>query len=304
MNWFLMSLIAPFLWSILNHADKFLISKYSKNGGIGGLVIYSSLFAVFALPVAFYFDQGIFSLNPFSILVLIATGLCYLFGILFYMHALEKDDASYVVAFWQFVPIFAYILGIIFLEEKLSSLKIIGSIITILGATILSLEFEEGKRFKSKVVLLMILSSLFLALSDVLFKYKALEETSFWVSIFWNQVGMTLFGICAFLLVKNYRKDFLHIVKHDNKIITGINLGGETIQTVASIFNYSATLLAPIALVLVTSYTFQPLFVFLEGILLTLLLPKIVKEKISRKHLIQKFLSIIIMSIGVYLIYS
>jgi hypothetical protein len=62
-----------------------------------------------------------------------------------------------------------------------------------------------------------------------------------------------------------------------------------------------ATLLAPVALVLVVN-SFQPLFVFALGIVLTLLLPRVAKESLDRRKMLQKGVGIGLMVVGGYLI--
>lgn len=297
-----MSLIAPFLWSLLNHADKYLISKYSKEVGIGGLVVYSSLFAIFIAPIAFFLsDTSVFDLFGSEKFFLAIAGAMYSIAILFYLYALEKEDASYVVPFWLLAPVFGFLLGIIFLGETIEPIKVLGAIVVLLGAVILSIEFEQKKKIKSIAVVLMLASALTIALSDIIYK-KFAEHVDFWPSVFWNQIGMVTFGIICLIFVANYRRSFISSVKEGGKEIATLNIAGETIQSIAIIANNYALILAPVALVLLATYTFQPLFVFIEGILLTLFFPKISSENISKKHLIQKGVSILIMAIGVYLV--
>lgn len=301
MNWILIALIAPLLWSLLNHADKYLISKYSKDVGIGGLVILSSLFAFVSLPfIDAFHHEDVYS-TTHDIIPLMLTGSLMALAILFYLKALDRDDASHVVPFWFLIPPIAYALGIFLLGETLETAKVVGSLITLSGAFILSLEFEQGFKIKKHVPLLMIGSSFCIALSDVTFKAFT-PESSFWHSTFWNQVGIGVFGLVCLFFVRSYRRNFVKVIRSKAKAVIGINVGGEIIQTLATMANYYSMLLAPVALVLLISYTFQPLFVFIEGLLLTTLFPHIIKEKISRDHLLQKLAAMIIMGLGIYLV--
>lgn len=301
MHWIFISLSAPFLWSILNHLDKYLISKYVGNSGVGGLSIFSSGFAVFTLPILYFFDKNIFNINILNITILSLTGVLTALGILFYLYALNNDEASYVVPFWFLIPIFSYVLGVFILGEHIFFGKIIGSIITIIGAFVLSLKYGKGFHVRTGTVTLMIASSFVLALNNVLFKDLAIH-TSFWQSMFWNQFGLFIFGLSAFLFIKKYRQDFIKIVKFNTLDLTLFNIGGEIVQVVAGFFNYYAVILAQVSLVLLIEYTFQPLFVLLGGIILTKLFPYITKEETGHKYTLQKFFAISIMAVGVYLI--
>lgn len=300
MHWILVALVAPLIWSALNHLDKYLISTYKRHTGVAGLAIFSALFAIFVLPIIYLLKPEVVSIALGGAVYLIASGLFFSLTILFYLYALDRDDASHVVPFWFLVPAFAYILGIFFLDEYIAGDKLAGALITLAGALILSLEFDEGVRIKTGTALLMVGSSLSLAIGDAIFKYAALD-ISFWQAIFWNHIGFVLFGLtlCA---IREYRQDFVRVIRASTKQLTVINLIGEIGQTTASIVNFYALLLAPISLVLLVNYTFQPLFVFFEGLLLARFFPKISQEKISHRHIAQKLLAIAVMSIGVYLV--
>lgn len=301
MHWIFVALIPPIIWSVINHADKYLVSKYAHHSGPGGLAVYSSIFAIFVIPVIFLIDQDVTSISFWSGFGLACSGLLIAVAITFYLYALDRDDASHVVPFWFLIPVFAYVLGFVFLGESLESIKIIGAAVTLVGAILLSLEFDEGVKVKMVTALLMVASGLCIALSETLFKGLT-ETSSFWQSAFWNQVGMVFFGLFCIAFVAPFRRDFLRIARVRTAEVVTINVAGETGQTIATAVSYYSVLLAPLSLVLLMSYTFQPLFVFIEGIIITRFFPKIAQEKLSRRHIYQKLGSIVIMCIGVYMI--
>lgn len=300
MPWFFIAIISPFFSSIIHHIDKYLLSKFSKEHSLGSLIIFSSLFPILILPFFIAFQsQNLLSISAQSISVLIGAGILSALSLLFYFYALEGEETSLVAPMFQMAPIFGYFLGIIVLNEVLDSTKILASIIVILGATILSFEFEEesGLTFKAKPTLLMIAASLLLSLNDVMFKKTALIDHSYTTSMFWLLIGYILFGVVLFVFAKAYRQSFLKSIKLHGKRIIGINLINEIFQTISTLtFNY-ALLLAPLALVLLVD-AYQPLFVFIIGIILTKFFPHIASEKISLKHLFHKTSAIALIVIG------
>jgi len=50
--------------------------------------------------------------------------------------------------------------------------------------------------------------------------------------------------------------------------------------------------------------SFQPIFVFIIGTVLTIFLPKLIVEEIHIKNLLQKIIAIVITGIGTYLLVS
>jgi hypothetical protein len=63
-----------------------------------------------------------------------------------------------------------------------------------------------------------------------------------------------------------------------------------------------ASLLAPLALVWVVN-GFQPFIVFVYGLILTLFMPMLGKEDISRKTVIKKLSAMAVMIVGIYFLF-
>lgn len=302
MNWFLIALIAPILWSITNHLDKYLISRFFKGGSIGALMIFSAIIGFLLLPVIFFIDPNVINLKLSLACLLIANGALYIVGLLPYFYALEKDEASIVVPLFQLIPIFSYVLALIILDEHLTTIQVIASLLIIVGAVLISIENNGGKqKFKTAVFWLMTLSSFLIALNGLIFKHVAIQE-NFWVTSFWEYVGIALFAIFLLFFVKSYRKQFLFVFKNNKIKVLTINGANEVINILAKLSMSLATLLAPLALAWVVN-GFQPFFVLFFGILLATFFPKLTNESLNKKFLIQKLIAIIIMFIGVYLIY-
>lgn len=301
MNWFLIALIGPVLYAIANHTDKYLISKYLKNGEVGALLIFSSIFSIVVLPFIGFIYPNVFAVSIYTGLILVINGILIIFATLLYFYAMHKDEASIVVAFYQTIPIFGLILGYFLLGEETTLIKIVASMIIILGASILSFDISLEKiRFKKEVVFLMLGASLFYAINAVVFKLVAIDE-GFWPSIFWGLVGKTIIGIFFLLFITSYRQQFFSLIQENKFSVTGINFFNETIAIVAEGVSQYASLLAPVFLVLLVNSA-QPFFVLVIGIILTIFSPAIGKEAIGKKELMQKILGIGIMVVGTYII--
>lgn len=303
MNWFLLALIGPFLWSIGNHIDKILIEKYFKNKSMGSLMIFSSLIGFFIAPIILIFKPNVLDMNLYFISLILLSSIFYMVFVWSYLMAMEDEEASVVIPFFQLIPVFAYILGYFFLGETLTHIQIFAMLLIIAAASVLSFEIDDDNKFKlrKKTVFFMTISSLTAAIESVLFKYVILEE-DFWVSSFWSFVWIGVLGIIMLLTIKTYRSDFLYILKNNSKKIMSLNMLNEVMTIVGNVTTSFATLLAPIALVLLVN-AYQPVFVFIIGILLTLFFPKITTEKIKLKHVVQKVVVIGVMMVGTYMLF-
>lgn len=302
MSWFFLALIGPLLYAITNHIDKVLLERYFKVSGVGSLMLYSSLLSALALPFIFLMDPHVFDVGVFNIAVLVCVGTLNVLVLLCYLLALRDDEASIVIVFYQLVPVFAYALGFLILDESLTVLQLIAMAIIILGTTIISFEVDVDNKFilRKKTVGLMLGASFFWALGSVIFKAVALEE-NVWRSLFWEHVVLTLIGVGILVSIRKTRKQFLLTFKKNSAGIISLNVLNEVIYMIGNAIFAYAYLLAPISLILLTN-SFQPIFVLAIGILLTIFFPKITVEKIKAKHLWQKLLAILITGVGTYLL--
>ena len=302
MSWFLIALLPPALWSITNHFDKYLLSKYFKGAGVGALMVFSSIIGMLLLPlIIFIHPEVIASFQPKYLLISL-NGFFYILAVLPYFYALQRDEASIAVPLFQMVPIFSYFLSYLVLGETLTAVQIVGGLIILFGAVLISLDLTVHKKikFKREVFFYMALSSLLFAINFMFFKFFAIQA-HFWVTSFWEYVGFAVFAFLLLVFVKPYREEFVNVMKTNRASVLTINGINETINIVAKAsFNF-ASLLAPITLVWIVN-GLQPFFVFIFGVILTLVFPKISQENITRKALAQKIVAIVIMFAGAYLI--
>lgn len=304
-NWFYLSLVAPIVWTIVNHFDKYLLSRVFKNNGTGALFIFSGLFSIFVtISIILFFDSSVLSLPLRDILILLVTGSLNGFAFYLYLYVLNTEETSIVVPLLQLTPVFTYLLGYIVLGEVLTSQQLIASLIVLCGVLLISIDLDIDNKvgIKHSALGLVALASLLFALHDVLFKFIAVKD-SFINSTFWQYLGVTCVAVCTFIFSKKYRDQFLQMVRLNNFKIISLNISSEILYITGNLFSNFATLFAPVVLVSVVG-SYQPLFVFTVGILLTVFLPKIADEKITIRHLLQKLVSIIIIIIGTYLLYS
>lgn len=302
MTWFLIALAGPFLYALTNHIDKILLEKYFKQSGVGTLLIFSSLASVVALPFFFLADPTILDTDIKSIITLAIVGILNTVVLWCYLLALKNEEASVAIVFYQLVPVFGGILGYFVLGEVLNQTQIIAMSTIILGTTIISFEIDSENKFKlrKQTILPMTAAAFFWALGSTIFKVVALEE-NLWRSLFWEHLMLVFAGMIIFFLLPSYRINFVAAMKNNSGKILFLNFLNEFLYMVGNFAFSFAYMLVPIALVLLTD-SFQPIFVLIIGIFLTIFFPKISVEKIQAKNIWQKIIAIVITGIGTYLL--
>lgn len=299
----ILTIFASFLWGITNHIDKFMINGIDESGNnLKTLMVFSTLIAGFVLsPIWLIVSKFSISINLFSLITMLASSLVYILATYFYFIALDKNDASIVVVMFQMIPVFSYILALLFFKENLTVSQITGAIIITLSAIIISFDFEEkNNKSKWKALLLMALSSLCYAIYFVLFDV-AVRHSSYNSCVFWYQIGLLLIGIIL-ICIKSYRTTFLKAVKNNGKTYFLLNITNEVLNLVANFLVNFATITIPIAIANVLN-GFQGAFVFLLGIIGMKLLPKYFKENLSKKVVLQKVSCIVLSVIGLIVMF-
>ncbi len=301
MNWFLIALMGPLLWALVNHVDKYIISRYFSGRGVGSLVMFTSASGLIISLIILACNHSALSLGVGNALIIAANGALLVAAFIPYLYALENEEASWTSTLFQLIPVFGYVLAWVFLGEQLAGRQLWGSALIIVAAIAISLDLSRRIAFKAKPFWLMILSSVMIAFNALIFKWVALDE-NFWGTAFWEYIGGAFFGLLLFTCIPLYRRQFIATIRRGKARILGVNMVAEFLNIGAKLAANFASLLAPLALVWVVN-GFQPLIVFIYGVILTLFLPKFGQEDISRRTVLQKLTAIAVMLVGIWLLF-
>ncbi len=301
--WITFPIIAALLWATVNHLDKYLLDKYCKNREIGGLMIFSSLIGIPVVLTIFVFNPAVINIDLRPALIITVAGALYILGLIPYLYALDIDETSVVAPQALMLTVFTGILGYVFLEENITFSQFSGIVLILAGALTLSLDIKSiyTLRLKLNVFLLMLISSFFIAGHIFLFKYFAID-LSFWKTVFWLHMGFILTSIVFLTFIRNYRNQFLSLIKTNPIGIISLNLVGEVLTVIGNLSSYYASLLAPLVISETVTEGIQPIFVLLIGILITIVFPNLKKENIGLKNLLHKTISITVMIFGLFLV--
>jgi len=294
MNWIFLSLLAPLFWASSNFVDKYILGKYTK--GIFDFVFFSTITSWLFFAVIFLFigtpELSVYSLIP------IATGVILIYSYGFYGKALEQGDTSSLVILFKLIPVVTVILAFAFLGQTLSSNELIGFVIVLAGATIISFEKTKGIFIKGFG---MILIAILMWSVMTLFIDYGLTKMSFWDYFMLDNFGSALAGLTMFIIPSIRRQ-----------VIEGIKTAqlGKYIwfswNNVLDFFGQmsikKALAIAPSAGLVTVVMQVQSFYAIIIGVLLTLLIPNIIKEDISTNTLVKKIVGAVIMFLGVYIL--
>ncbi len=244
--WLLFAFSGPVLWAISTHIDKYLVEKYFRQSSVAVLLVFTSLIGVVMLPFIWLYQPHVLDLPLASIAVIMASGILSIGSMLFYLQALQTEEASAVAPLFQTAPLFGYLLAYIFLGETLSERQIAGCLIIIAGAVLVSLDPSfRFVKIKTRLVLLMLACTFALALSSVIFKFFAVQD-EFWSTAFWSFAGEVVFG-AGLLSIPAYFKQFRTLLRRNPVAVLGVNAANELINLGGTLGVRYALLLAPLA---------------------------------------------------------
>lgn len=294
--WFLLALLSPAIFSVVNFVDKFVVESKVKD--YRGIPVYSAivgfaggtiLWLLFGRPVLPFFDA----------LIVLLTGALTVWGYAFYFRALASSQTSYIIGLFQMIPVITLLLSFIFLQEKISPLQLGGFFLVLFSAVALSYQ-KSKKKFKLDPSFYWILiADVFFAASAVIFKF-AVEANSFSKILSYESWGIGIGGLALFLLFPSVRNAFIKTNKEVGRKVMSIMLLNEVILIAAKGVMFLAISLGSVALVSVLGGT-QVFYGIIFGYILTLIAPKIFKENIERKGLAIKVLWMSVLFLGIWL---
>ena len=300
MSWLFFAFCGPVLWAASTHLDKYLVERFFKHSDVAVLVVFTALIGVLALPLIASYEPTIGHYDIGSIALIVLSGILYMGAMLFYLRALQTEEASVVSPFFQAAPLFGYVLGYVVLGETLSPLQMAGGGLILAGTLIVSVRFDENFRvFKLRLALLMLACGLALALSALIFKIFALQ-VDFWATTFWMFVGEAVFGL-ALLMIPAYLRQFLAVLQANTRALLTISGSNELINLGGALGSRYALLFAPLSIVQAIGGT-TTLFVFAFGVAVSVLWPRLARETLSLRELLQKGAAALCVAVGVALI--
>jgi drug/metabolite transporter (DMT)-like permease len=299
-SWVVFAFSGPVLWAVSVHLDKYLVERFFKESNVAVMLLFTAFVGVLLLPFIWLYEPSVTAPGAGSIGLIILAGLLYMGAMLLYLQALQTEEASVVAPYFQAGPLFGYGLAYLVLGETLTGRQLVGGILIVFGALIVSIRYEYGARmFKGRLAALMLTCGFAGALSGLIFKIFALD-VEFWTTTFWMYVGEALFG-CALLLVPAYRRQLVAMLRVNTAALLSINGSNELINLGGGLGNRYALMFAPLSIVQAIGST-TTLFVFAFGVVLSVVWPGPGRENLSGRELLKKAIAAVFVALGVALV--
>jgi len=128
-GWLALALTGPVLWAVSTHIDKYLVDRYFSNSDTAVLMVFTALLNVILLVPIGLLAHGVFAVELRDIAVLSASGALYMGAMLFYLRAIQGDEASVVATLFQASTLFTFLfsgaLYLLFAATTYSALRLL-----------------------------------------------------------------------------------------------------------------------------------------------------------------------------------
>lgn len=286
MLWVLLAILAAVFYAAGNLIDKHVLDHELRDPILATVV--SGLMTSFILMIVALFVESVI-VPALTGLVAMVAGVLATAAVWLYYYAISKEEVSRFVPLLSLIPLFVLLLGFLFLGERFSLERYIGVFFVVAGSFAIS--FKRSKI--ANLLFVAVIASLLFAVRNLIIKI-ATDQASLWPVFFWMGVG----GAIVSVVLLAYHHP--HVITKAKKGINHLLWVGVFVA-VGLLLMVAAISMGPVSLVIVLM-EFQALFVFVAATFLSLLYPNIIKEKITRKILVQKSFAIAALIIGAVLV--
>ncbi len=297
-----LALLASLMWAVVGHLNKFLLTKVSKQSSIESIMIFSTLiFGLVMLPASLIYTKFDIAWDWQTVGLVLAAAIIYALANYLYFQSMEVGDTTVVTALYQLVPVFSFGLAVLVFNETFSASQIVGGLIIIISAILISVDTKNLKlSHVSRQVLwqMGLVGLLFAAYYKLISIASADIGYGSTINIF--HASFIIIGLVLWLRPR-YRQSFVDLVKQNGRIFVSLNIVNEILNALAVILTNYVILFLPIAIVN-TLNGFQAAFVLIIGLIGAKFWPKTFDDQNTTTVIFQKTIFILTSIAGLLLL--
>lgn len=301
MGWLIFAIIAALLATTYTFLDNYLVDVFFKGRSPQAQkCFFGPAYLMTAILILSFFTIEIEWQNA---LWLIGGGVMASVSYIFYYAALGKENSTRVTLFEQLSPVFYLLFGILLLDETMDRGQLIGLVIILSVPIIIFLSTKKrGQKTQIRTIGLMAAKVTISALANILI-VKFGGNNYFVTTLAFVILGKGIGDTAMMLAMKKWRQRFKLIRQRENKIKFFGILTIDVLAWLASdVIYYIALTVAPtVAIASATVKSLQPIFVFVFGLILTLVWPNFGREKTDRRTVRTHLLATVVAVIGILL---
>ena len=287
LDWVSASLISAALLAIVHVIDSHLISKRLPSLQsylliTGFTILLASIIIIVLFPLTNDIDIA-------SLMIAILSGVLRAASAYLIFRALKKEEVSMVIPIVNSYPILVAIFAMPILGEFLDTSQWIAIVIVVLGVILAPFSGDLSSKisWSGSVLSLLVVSSVFWALSEVTAKYALAVISP------WQMYSISHFSVAGFFLMISLRprvlKELAHYEKRNSGII--IIIFNEIIAVISVVLFYWAMERGLVSLVSAIFST-RPVFVFIYALIISRFSEFLLERRTNKGTLLLRFIAI------------
>ena len=298
MLWILAITSAYLCFALASLGDRIVLSGPSRPRSYTFFVGILSAAVILLIPfIGINVPQGIMWLW------IILAALFNILGIYSMFTALDDFDVSKIVpTVGALQPIFVVVFSLlIWGGDAMKGSQVFAFAILLLGSVLISI--EKNYRVTRRSLKLSFFAALFFSL-EMIFAKTAYLDIAFWDGFIW----MKMFGfvfVIVFLFSKTFRDDIFHVDQKLDRKNSMIFFLAQGFGGLANILQGWAVSLVPLAYLGIMNAMkgLQYVFLFIFALIISITLPKLLNEKISKVIIIQRIIAIGLIIVGLLVLF-
>ncbi|MDO4760157.1 MAG: EamA family transporter [Candidatus Saccharibacteria bacterium] len=288
--------------------DNFVTDVHFKGrGSVAQKVFTGWSYTLFAVIMMAVLGAKIGEVSPWALFFLTLSGIIVSISSIAYYRALEIEDSTDIAIFFQLAPILYLVFGWFVLGEKFSPTQLI-AFATILAGPLLIVagSRKNSRKTKLRAVVLVAIYVLIYTIGNILFvKVNGGDaEIDFRVAMAFVFLGKGLGNLVLCYIIKpKWRKRFRRVVKESRGRVYFPLFVNSILCLVKDSTYRLALLTAPaVAIAAAAGDSLEPIVIFMMGIVLTLINPKLGREKLDRKTVVARLIATACVVIGIFVL--
>ncbi len=288
-SWLPVIILSYFFFSLGYLGDKLVLASAPRPKSYTFYIGLLSILVIVFIPFISFHAP-----SPIAMLWIFLESIVYIAGLYLMFLVLEKSEVSVVITtIGATQPIFIFILTWLFWgAQVITGVNVVAFLLLLAGSVIISLnkKFTISKEYLTLTILASLMFSFDYIFSKLVFLHQPFLQGFIWMRI------ASFILVLLFLLSRKFRKEIFQ-KQHIPDVKTSlIFFATQASGGVANLLQNLAIFLAPVAFLPIINALrgIQYVFLFLMTLFFSLFLPRILKEDISRRLLVLKIISIVL----------
>ncbi len=293
MSWLSIIILAYLFFALASLGDKIVLAGPPKPKSYTFYVGLLSILVVILIP---FIDFGL--PDAAGMMWVVLEAVVYVAGLYGLFVSLENFDVSRVMpTVGATQPIFVFILTWMFWGvQETKGTDILAFVLLLMGSVIISI--DKNPKITGECLKLATLTSLMFSLDYIFSKFVFIDQP-FLQGFIWMRI-VSFILVLLLLFDKGFRSEIFTKQNILSKRMGAVFLLAQSAGGIANILQNFAISLAPVAYLAIMNSLkgTQYVFLFLLTLFLSFFFPKVLKEETSRRVIVQKIVSILLIAIG------